>query len=547
MKRAVIYSRFSSDLQSDRSIDDQLALCREISKRDGMKIVAEYEDRARSGASMHGRTGISKILEAATAKMFDVLIVESLDRISRDQADTASIFKTLNFHGVRILTAHDGYVDHFQVGIRGIISSAYLVDLAQKTHRGLAGNIRVGKHAGGLAYGYRTTLGKPGHWVVEPAEAEIIRRIFAQYLSGMRPREIIEQLNRDGVTPPRGRYWQPGALTGSNNRHNGILGNEIYCGRLVWNRVQMMKNPETGKRVSRPNPETEWHRTDVPRLQIISSKIFDEVISLRRERSHLAPAFRRKPKRLLSGLLRCAVCGGGMSIKGEDRGGTRVICTQFHNAKTCDNNRTYYLDHVEQMVLSGLKKHLVDPTAIRLFLQTYHAERKRLIASANRVRPDLERKLAGINRKIERLTDAMIDSDAPVSQFTRRISKLNEEKERFEGRLQDLSTPSTTVSLHPAAQERYLAVVENLAGAMKEMSQWVEMVEAVRELIESVVVERTKPGEPLRLKVNGRLAALIGRPMFPESSLSGAKVVAGERYRLSPHDPNPRYLLRSSA
>ena len=115
----------------------------------------------------------------------------------------------------------------------------------------------------------------------------------------------------------------------------------------------------------------------------------------------------------------------------------------------------------------------------------------------------------------------MIDSDAPVSQFTRRISKLNEEKERFEGRLQALSTPSTTVSLHPAAQERCLAVVENLAGAMKEMSQWVKMVEAVRELIESVVVERTKPGEPLRLKVNGRLAALIGRPMFPESSLSG--------------------------
>jgi site-specific DNA recombinase len=528
MKRAAIYARYSSDLQSDRSVEDQFVICREKADREGMKIVAEFEDRAKSGASMHGRDGLAKMMQAAKAREFDILIVESLDRISRNQADLAGTYDALKFANIGKLSLHEGTADQMQVGIRGMVSALFLTDLAKKVHRGAAGNIREGKHAGGLAYGYRTTLGKPGHWVIEPAEAEIIRRIFAQYLSGMRPREIIEQLNRDGVTPPRGRYWQPGALTGSNNRHNGILGNEIYCGRLVWNRVQMIKNPETGKRVSRPNPETEWHRTDVPRLQIISSKIFDEVISLRRERSHLAPAFRRKPKRLLSGLLRCAVCGGGMSIKGEDRGGTRVICTQFHNAKTCDNNRTYYLDHVEQMVLSGLKKHLVDPTAIRLFLQTYHAERKRLIASANSVRPDLERKLAEINRKIERLTDAMIDSDAPVSQFTRRISKLNEEKERFEGRLQDLSTPSTTVSLHPAAQERYLAVVENLAGAIKEMSQWVEMVEAVRELIESVVVERTKPGEPLRLKVNGRLAALIGRPMFPESSLSGAKVVAGE-------------------
>ena len=233
MVRAAIYARFSSDLQSDRSIDDQLALCRTISMRDGMQIVSEYEDRAKSGASINGRTGISKMIEAATAKSFDVLIVESLDRISRDQADTAWTFKTLKFHGVKILTVHDGYVDHLQLGIRGIISSAYLVDLAQKTHRGLAGNIRVGKHAGGRAYGYQSTPGEPGELTIVPSQAEIIRRIFKEYLSGMRSREIIEALNREGVPPPRGIYWQPGALTGSNNRHSGILGNELYCGRRV--------------------------------------------------------------------------------------------------------------------------------------------------------------------------------------------------------------------------------------------------------------------------------------------------------------------------
>jgi site-specific DNA recombinase len=257
MTRAAIYARFSSDLQSDRSIDDQWVLCREIAKRNGMQIVAEYEDRAQSGASLHGRVGISKIIEAVIAKKFDVLLVESLDRISRDQADTASIFKTLSFHGARILTAHDGYVDYLQVGIRGIISSAYLVDLAQKTHRGLAGNIRVGKHAGGRAYGYQSTPGKPGELTIVPSQAEIVRRIFKEYLSGMRSREIIEALNREGVPPPRGRYWQPGALTGSNNRHSGILGNELYCGRRVWNKVKMVKNPETGRRVSRPNSQSE--------------------------------------------------------------------------------------------------------------------------------------------------------------------------------------------------------------------------------------------------------------------------------------------------
>jgi site-specific DNA recombinase len=528
MKRAAIYARYSSDLQSDRSVEDQFVICREKADREGMKLVAEFEDRAKSGASLHGRDGLAKMMQAAKAREFDILIVESLDRISRSQADLAGTYDALKFANIGILSLHEGTADQMQVGIRGMVSALFLTDLAKKVHRGAAGNIREGKHAGGLAYGYRTTLGKPGEWVIEPAEAEIIRRIFAEYLSGMRPREIIKQLNCDGVTPPRGRYWQPGALTGSNNRHNGILGNEIYCGRLVWNRVQMIKNPETGKRVSRPNPETEWHRTDVPRLQIITAKYFDEVDRIRRKRRSLAPAIRRKPKRLLSGLLRCAVCGGGVSIKGKDRGGTRVICTQYHNSRTCTNNRTFYLKQIEEAVLSGLRVHLADPSAIRLFLETYYAERKRLVANANSIMPAMERKIGELNRKIARLTEAMLESETPVTGFTAKLFELEDERRVTEAKLEELVAPQKAVALHPAARERYLQVVDDLAAAINVGKPAEEIVDAVRELIDSVVVEKTLPGEPIQLKVNGRLAALIGGPMFPESSVSGVKVVAGE-------------------
>ena len=360
MTRAVIYARYSTDLQSDRSIEDQFFVCRARAKQEGSRVVAEFEDRAKSGASMHGRDGIDKLMQAAKARTFDVLIVEVIGPPIPRSRDMASIFKKLTFYGIGIISVHEGRADPMQVGVRGIVSAFYLSDLAHKVRRGAAGNIRQGKHAGGLAYGYRTTLGKPGEWVIDQSEAEIVRSIYAKYASGMRSRQIIDQLNKEGVKPPRGKYWQPGALTGSNNRHNGILGNEIYCGRLVWNKVRMLKDPETGKRISRPNPESEWHRAEVPNLQIVTPEQFDRVARIWRERRVLTASFRRKPRRLLSGLLRCAVCGGGMSIKGKDRGGTRVICTQFHNAKTCDNNRTYYLSPIEDIVLLGLKKHLVD-------------------------------------------------------------------------------------------------------------------------------------------------------------------------------------------
>ena len=529
MKRAAIYARFSDDKQNDRSIEDQVVLCRAKAVRDGLKVTTVFSDRAKSGASIHGRPGAADMLLAAKAGQFDVLIVEELDRLSRSQSDLASIYDRLTFVGIDILTVHGGgRTDQIQVGIRGIVGALFLTDLANKVRRGAAGNIREGKHAGGLAYGYNATPGKPGEWMINEEQADVVRRIFADYIAGERTPSIARELNAEGIKPPRGRYWQPGALTGSNNRHNGILGNEVYCGRLVWNRVHMIKNPETGKRVSRPNPETEWQRCDVPQLAIVSQEVFDAAAAIKATRSKAPPAYRRKPKALLSGLLRCGTCAGGMSIKGSDRGGTRIVCTAHHNAKACANNRTYYSHAIEEVVLSGLRQHLIDPRAIRHFLKVYHDERKRLADSAASLRPQLQRRLAEVTRKAARLTEAMLESDQPVAAFTGKIAALDREKSEIETALAKLAAPLTVVALHPAAQAHYLKVVEDLAAAVRERDGASRMASAIRELIESVVVQRTEPGQPVRLTVNGRLAALVGAPLFPQGSLSGVKMVAGE-------------------
>src|SRR5690606_21543554 len=95
---------------------------------------------------------------------------------------------------------------------------------------------------------------------------------------------------------------------------------EIYAGRRVWNRVRMVKDPDTGRRVSRPNPESEWLTTDVPHLRIIDQETFDAARKRKMERSHEAPAKRQRPRHLLSGLLKCGACGSGMRVHDKDRG-----------------------------------------------------------------------------------------------------------------------------------------------------------------------------------------------------------------------------------
>src|SRR5690349_14535381 len=91
----------------------------------------------------------------ALNRRFDVVLAESLDRFSRDQEDTAGLFKRLTFAGVNIVTLAEGDITHLHIGFKGTMNALYLKDLAEKTHRGLRGRIEDGKSAGGLCYGYR--------------------------------------------------------------------------------------------------------------------------------------------------------------------------------------------------------------------------------------------------------------------------------------------------------------------------------------------------------------------------------------------------------
>lgn len=193
--RAAIYARFSSDKQSVRSIDDQVALCRAYCAAQGLTTVHVYEDRAVSGASTVNRFGWLKLMRDASAGKFEVVVAEALDRISRDQEDLAGIYKRLRFKQIEIRTVQDGKAEEIHVGIKGLVGALYLKDLAQKTRRGQAGVVRDGRHNGGRSYGYRAVAGQAGRLEVLDHEALVVRRIFESYLAGQSPRHIAATLN----------------------------------------------------------------------------------------------------------------------------------------------------------------------------------------------------------------------------------------------------------------------------------------------------------------------------------------------------------------
>ena len=152
--RAAIYARFSSALQNDRSIDDQVSVGRDHARHLDAEVVQVFSDYALTGAT-RDRPSLNDLLAGARAEAFDVVIAESLDRLSRDQEDVAHIFKRLAYAGVAIDTIVEGRISELHIGLKGTMAALFLKDLAQKVRRGQRGRAEAGFAPGGLAYGYR--------------------------------------------------------------------------------------------------------------------------------------------------------------------------------------------------------------------------------------------------------------------------------------------------------------------------------------------------------------------------------------------------------
>lgn len=543
MIRAAIYARFSTELQNEKSVEDQITLCRAYAKREGMLVVGEFYDKAKSGGSMHGRDGLMDLMQLANAQAIDVVIVESQDRLSRDMEDTAHIFKRLTFLNIKLVGVHDGEANTLTVGMRAIVAQMFREDNVKKVRRGMSGLLHKGLSAGGKAYGYRPNPYNAGKPQIVDAEARIVAKVFEDYVAGKSPKSISHELNARGITPPRGNLWSPSTLIGEASRGSGILRNALYRGEIVWNKVTMVKDPNTGRRLIRPNPPELWERAAAPELRIVSDELWYQAQEQLAARSNVGMAGivrQKRPTRLLSGLIKCGACGAGMAAAGKDKSGrTRLRCSAHTNSGSCPAPKTFYLDLIEGMVLESLTHHLKDPDLMAAFLEEYQAERRRLNGSKISRKAEIEKRIAFLDKDNDRLMDwALRDAGDPE----RLLAKMKEQKaemDRLAAELSTLDEAEVKVDLHPAAIRRYTEALVSLQGVMRaaELDGDSEAAKMVRELVNTVTVydnPGTKKG--VRIKVDGSFSAFAEPPKGTKfASVGGSvpKLVAEVRYGLN--------------
>ena len=417
--RCALYARYSSDQQRPASIEDQSRVCREHAEREGWKLAGAYRDAAASGASVSLRPGVQALLEDARRGVFEIVVAEALDPVSRDQADVALLYMHLRFAGVMIVTLSEGEISKLHVGLKGTMNALFLKDLAAKTHRGFRGRVEAGKSGGGICYSYDAVklhddADEPmrGERRINEAEAEIVRRIFREFAAGTSPRAIARRLNEESIPGAKDRLRSDSVLRGHAKRGTGLLNNELYIGRLVWNRQRFMKNPDTGKRVARINPAEEWIVTEVPELRIVDDELWQAAKARQGEisdRCATAIAATRaahanrlnsnhRPCYLLSGLLECGVCGGSYAKRGQDHYG----CSSHVTSGSCSNSRSIRRVEIDERVMAALRDKLMEPEAAAEAMKAYVEETNRLNrerrASGATDRKELRRSISGSRR-----------------------------------------------------------------------------------------------------------------------------------------------------
>ena len=502
MTKVALYARYSSDNQSVASIDDQFRICREHAAREKWKIVGTYHDAAISGASVILRPGVQTLLQDAQRGKFDLVLAEALDRVSRDQADVATLFKHLRFAGVQIVTLSEGEITELHVGLKGTMNALFLKDLAAKTHRGIRGRVEKGKSGGGLCYGYDVvkhtdTDGEPirGERTINPIEAEIIRRVFRVFAAGISPRAIARRLNDDGIPGPDGALWTDSTLRGHAARGTGFINNELYIGKLVWNRLRYVKDPTTGKRVSRLNPREKWITTEVPELRIIDDALWQAAKARQGElaikyanviiATRAAHANRlngtHRPRSLLSGLLVCGCCGGPYALRGQDR----YACSNHVMNGSCTNSRTIAREALEARMLDGLRDRLMAPEIAAEAMRAFAEETNRLNRE-RRSSGDADRKaLVDVEKKLKEIVTA-IEDGGYSRPLMARLRDLEAKQDEFTERLS--RAPVNIPDIHPNVAGIYRRKVERLAEALRHPQERDEAAEAIRALIDRITL-----------------------------------------------------------
>lgn len=402
--KAVIYACYSSERQTEQSIEGQLRECKEFAEAEGITIIDSYIDRAISGKT-DNRPAFQQMIADSASHRFNAIIVYKLDRFARNRYDSAMYKAKLKKNGVRVLSAKEHITDSpegiIMEGLLEAMNEYYSAELSQKIRRGMRENVVKGKTTGGgVALGYK--IGVDKCLEVDADTAPIVQKIFDMYASGSSYADIINALNDSGYKTSRGNVYNKSSI-------QRILKNRKYIGEYtVKNISEVSKCPA-----------------------IISQDLF-EVVQVRLSEAIHKHKHRNEHDYVLTGKLRCATCGKPVT----GTAGTSKTGNRYYYYKCANRCTSIAQEKLENRVLNLLADYLTPEKIDQIANAAYECYKKE--QSKNTEQETLKKQIAIIEKKINNIVNAIMNGTASNA-LQSALTNLEEDKERMSLELERLS------------------------------------------------------------------------------------------------------------
>jgi site-specific DNA recombinase len=443
--RVALYARVSTDAQQVRgTIGAQLEALRVRAAAEGDQVVAEFCDDGYSGARLD-RPGLDGLRDAAEAGVFEVVWCLSPDRLARVYAWQVLVLDELARLGVAVRFVDAPALDddpqaRLLTQVQGVIAEYERAKIAERYRRGKLWRSRAGEVISWkVPYGYRRvprSAAKPAHLIVFEPEAQVVRRVFDDYMAqGLSMRQITRRLNADRVPSPTGKPTWGVSTVGR------LLRNQAYIGRAYYNRTELVPARTAGRRPTRQRrrPPTEWIAIPVP--PIVADDLFEAAQQISRDNSQFSPRRAEPGAWLLRGLVKCGSCGVGVNChKMRGRNGT------WHRYYYCRNHdplraggeqrrcpeRNIRADELDAFVFDQVRAALLRPQVLAAGQATVAARQptpddELLAAQLAR----LQRKLDGAQAERRRLVDLYQAGLLELTEVQRRAAEVDARRQQL--------------------------------------------------------------------------------------------------------------------
>jgi site-specific DNA recombinase len=526
--RAAIYCRKSTDQsevhESEKSVAHQKERCLALIAKQGWTLAEGhvYTDDGISGAVFgEGRPALLRLMDAVKSgrRPFDIVVAYDESRLGRDVIETGYLVKQIIDRDVRLFFSDgserrlDSATDALLMSITAFGGQFEREQASLRVRSKMHAKAKDGHSTGTVPFGY-TSVAVNSHkeLVIDPAQAEVVRSIFAWSAEGYGIAKIAHRLNHE----------QAGVRKWSGPGVRDMLTNDIYQGRIVYGKKRV--TVKGGKKVKLAVPEAQWIVTERPELRIVPEALWSKVQA--RKATVFSTYLRTKKGRLqgrpeatisehlLSGFCVCGTCGGRLVVWSRSLKTSTyryLVCWKHKSGGygACGNARSIPLEPLTDMVISHFRRDVLTPARLAKVAKDLAADADASPVRAAERRQGLEADLRKVEGRIAKLVDAVATGDAPQAILTA-IKAAETQQREIQARLDQLAGAQQIVAQwsDAASQDRVEALLNDWQTALTDSPVVARQI-LRKLLVGSITVSEAADGDGFEYRAQGTYSRVI--------------------------------------